>query len=217
MQVNIQEMLKECGVPEAMYPGKRLVTKLPQSGEYKSHSVVYDWRAPNLLRMEIKAGLTGKDLTVKELTKYPVSYQSPTFVEIATSSSANENSEDEDEDGDGSASGSGGGGGKKVGGKKPKAFEAFSRVVEGKLPESGEIKRMVVMGKEIAKTAFASVMEALKAQIRDMKVTPVNILAAVSDITKVAPGGRKPSEIDPSLLKGAAPYKPKDMFGVGGP
>lgn len=83
MQINdIQGFLKECGLDETFYPGKRVIKKLPQPGEYKSHCVVYDWRDPHKIRIEVKAGLTGKDLPAKELKKYPVSFQTPTFIEI---------------------------------------------------------------------------------------------------------------------------------------
>lgn len=83
MQIdNIQEFLEECGLKEPLYPGKRVVKKLPQPGEYKSHCVVYDWRDPSKIRIEVKAGLSGRNLEPKELKKYPVSFQSPTFIEI---------------------------------------------------------------------------------------------------------------------------------------
>ena len=82
MEVNIQEFIKECGLDEPFYPGKRIVKKLPQPGEYKSHCVVYDWRDPKKIHIEVKAGLSGRDLPAKELKKYPVSFQSPTKIEI---------------------------------------------------------------------------------------------------------------------------------------
>lgn len=83
MQVdNIQEFLAECGLQEQFYPGKRVIKKLPQPGEHKSHCIVYDWRDPSKIRIEVKAGLSGRDLPPKELKKYPVSFQSPTFIEI---------------------------------------------------------------------------------------------------------------------------------------
>ena len=82
MQVNIEEFLKECGLDEPLYPGKKVVKKLPQPGEYKSHCVVYDWRNPDKIRIEVKAGLSGRDLPAKELAKYPVSFQSPTYIEL---------------------------------------------------------------------------------------------------------------------------------------
>lgn len=82
MQVNIEEFLETCGLDEPLYPGKRVVKKLPQPGEYKSHCIVYDWRDPDKIRVEIKAGLSGRDLPAKELKKYPLSFQSPTFIEL---------------------------------------------------------------------------------------------------------------------------------------
>lgn len=82
MEVNIQEFLETCGLEEPLYPGKRVVKKLPQPGEYKSHCIVYDWRDPDKIRVEIKAGLSGRDLEPKELKKYPVSFQSPTYIEL---------------------------------------------------------------------------------------------------------------------------------------
>ena len=216
MQVNIKEYLEECGLKEQLYPGKRLVQRLPQPGENKSHCVVYDWRNPDLLHMEIKAGLSGKDMKAKDLQKFPISFQSPTYLEIAT---ANENAHEEDGDEDDeegrARGGNGGGGGQKM--KKKNPFEAFSDVVEGKIPMLGDVTKLVVMGKEIAKNAMATVLGALSAQIKNMAVAPVNILANVTAVTKIAPGGRPANEIDPSLKEGAKPYKPKDMFGANGP
>lgn len=218
MQVNIKEYLSQCGVEEQLYPGKRLVQKMPQPGEHKSHCVVYDWRNPDVLHLEIKAGLSGKDMIAKDLAKYPISFQSPTYLHIDTS--ANENAQDDDEDGDeedGKASGRSGGGGKAMKKKKriEKAFDAFSEVVEGKIPNLGKVTKLVVMGKEIAKNAIATVMECLAAQIKGMAVTPVNMLASATNVTKVAPGGRPASEIPAELKQGAKAYKPKDMFGAG--
>jgi len=224
MQVNVQECLKQCGLEETIYPGKRVVKKLPQSGEFKSHCVVYDWRVPELLKLEIKAGLSGKDLKPKELAKYPISFQSPTYMHIATaanvaanideSAAADDENEDEEE-GKGRAGKSGGGGKKMKKNKKvEKALHAFSSVVDGKIPELGEIKKLVVMGKEIAKDAIGAVLECLAAQIKSMTVVPVNVLASVTSVTKIAPGGRPASEISAELKQGTKPYNPKDMFGA---
>ena len=82
MQTNIEELLKKSGLDEQLYPGKRVVKKCRQSGEYKSHCVVYDWRNPDKIVIEVKAGLSGRDLPPDELKKYPVSFQAPTFFEI---------------------------------------------------------------------------------------------------------------------------------------
>jgi hypothetical protein len=82
MQINIQEALELAGLDEPLYPGKRVVKKCRQSGEYKSHCVVYDWRDPNKIRISVKAGLTGRDLPPEELKKYPVSFQAPTYFDL---------------------------------------------------------------------------------------------------------------------------------------
>ena len=83
MQVeSIKELLESCGCQEPLYPGKRVVRKFPQPGEFKSHCIVYDWRDPDKIRIELKAGLSGRDLDPKKLSKYPVTLQSPTFLEI---------------------------------------------------------------------------------------------------------------------------------------
>lgn len=85
MQVHIQELLGKAGLKEPLYPGKKVVQKCRQEGEYKSHCVVYDWRNPDKIIIEVKAGLSGRDLPPKELKKYPVSFQAPTFFEIDVS------------------------------------------------------------------------------------------------------------------------------------
>ena len=216
MQVNINEFMSECGVEEKIYPGKRLVHRLPQPGENKSHCVVYDWRHADTLHIEIKAGLTGNTLPPKEMKKFPISFQSPTYIDIDTSANGNafeEIEEEGDEEGEEGSKGKGGGGGKRP---KPKklAMNAFAQVMEGKIPELGDVKKLVLMGKEIAKDAMGAVLTSLAAQIKSMSVAPVNLLANISKVTKIAPGGRPASELDKSLLEGTKPYKPKDLFGA---
>lgn len=83
---NIQDILIKAGWDQEtdgpFYPGKRIVKQCLVHGEYKSHCVVFDWREPDKVRIEVKAGITGRDLPIKELKKYPVSFQTPTFIEI---------------------------------------------------------------------------------------------------------------------------------------
>lgn len=213
MKMNIQEFMAECGVAEAIYPGKRLVHRMPQAGENKSHCAVYDWRHPGLLHIEIKAGLSGKDMLPKDLKKYPISFQSPTYIEIDMAANSNLTEDSEDEDETEGRNGKGGGGGKKPKAKRP-ALNSFSAMAEGKIPDMGEVKKLVLMGKNIARDAMAPVLASLAAQIKSMCVAPVNLLANITAVTKIAPGGRPASEMDPSLLKGAKPYKPKDLFGA---
>jgi hypothetical protein len=214
MMVEIKEFLAKFGVTEAFYPGKRIVKKLPQPGEYKSHCMVGDWRQPDLIHVEFKAGLSGKTLPARELKKYPISFQSPTYIEIAVRNDSNNardgHEDEEDEEGSGER-GKGGGGGQVM---KKRSLNAFSEVVMGRIPDAGEIKKIVLMGKEIARGAFETVLESLAAQVRNMAVAPVNILASVTHVTRVAPGGRERTEVPTALLRGAKPYKPQDMFGA---
>jgi hypothetical protein len=219
MKLNLKEFMQECGVEEKIYPGKRLVHRLPKSGEFKSHCVVYDWHDPQTLHIEVLAGLSGRQLPPKDLRKFPISFQSPTYIDIDMAANANfkfeeEAFSDDEEDEDGNASSSSGGG-KGLKSKKPKALNAFSRVVEGRIPEIGEVKKLVLMGKDIAKNAMGAVLESLAAQIKSRSVAPVNLLANITNVTKVAPGGRPVNEVDPKLLKGVKPYNPKDLFGAG--
>lgn len=189
MQVNIKEFLSDMGIEEPFYPGKRLVKALRQPGEYKSHCVVFDWRAPDKIRIEIKAGLSGRDLVVQKLKQYPVCFQTPTFFEIEV----NDNEvEKEDEEGKGK-SGSSSGGGK---GQKKKNLsdlnglmsQAFANISEGKVPDLGTMKEMVVMGMQIATEAFEAVFDKLKSQINHGKITATELLAQAGKyITKFTP------------------------------
>ncbi len=82
MQTTVRDLLKMAGVEEKFYPGKRIIQQKRQPGQFKSYCVVFDWRDPDLIRVEIKAGLSGKDLPKEELRNYPISLQSPTWFEF---------------------------------------------------------------------------------------------------------------------------------------
>jgi hypothetical protein len=187
MRVNVKEFLEESGITEAFYPGKRLVHACKQTGQYKSHCVVFDWRNPDKIRIEIKAGLSGKDLEKRELKYYPVSFQAPTYVDIEI---VNDNAEEEGEEG--RASGSSGGGGKQprksLDDLKSVAFQAFGEALSAKIPELGKIVEMVVMGKEIAANAYAQVMETLSHQIKHAKIAATDLIAQAGKfVTKYTP------------------------------
>lgn len=198
MRVNVAEFLAESGITEPFYPGKRLVKQCRQSGEYKSHCVVFDWRDPDKIRIEVKAGLSGRSLETEQLKNYPVSFQSPTFVDIemADEKSArlmeDSDSEDEEEDGKSKSGGDSKGHKKK---KKSSLMEmstvmsqAFGEIVEGKVPELGQIKDMVVMGTEIAAEAYGAVMDKLSQQIEHAKIASTELLAQAGKfITKYTP------------------------------
>lgn len=195
MQVNIQELVQETGLDEKIYPGKKLVKTYVQPGEFKSHCMVFDWRT-DVLRVDLKAGITGRDLDLSDLKNYPVSYQAPTFLELVTDSAreleakTNEDEEEEEE----SKGKSGGGGGKKPAMKELEESEvslsAFDKATDGDVPETGKIEKFVVMGKEIAQEAYAQAFENLKEQLHQTKVMAMDIMKNVGDvIKKVTPSG----------------------------
>ena len=83
MQINIQEFLKEAGLEEPLYPGRKIVKPFLKPGEYKSCCVVYDWQNPDTIRITLKAGIHGDDLPKKDLAKYPLYLQTTNMIEIA--------------------------------------------------------------------------------------------------------------------------------------
>lgn len=194
MQVNIQEFVLQAGLDEPFYPGKRVVKLCPQPGEYKSHCVVYDWRDPAHIRIEIKAGLTGRDLPANDLVKYPVSFQAPSFIEIDVKSGEMKTvslTDDDEDDESGSGSKGKSGGGKRPAAKK-KTFSAsmlsFASAVEGFLPESGKISQMVIMGMKIAEEAYSSVLNKFFVQVEHAKISATDLMAAAGKlVTKFTP------------------------------
>ena len=193
MQINIQEFIQQAGLNEPFYPGKRVVKAFPQPGEYKSHCVVYDWHNPALIRIEIKAGLSGKDLSNKELVKYPISFQAPTFIEIDVKTGAIRTlrTEDDSEEGEGDGrKGKSGGGGKRPGLKKDErpSLLSFSSAAEGLVADAGKIADMVVMGMKIAEEAYGKVLDKFYSQIEHGKLAATDLMAAAGKlITKYTP------------------------------
>lgn len=216
MQVNIQELVQEAGLDEKIYPGKKLVKKYKQPGEFKSHCVSFDWRT-DILRVDLKAGLTGRDLDPADLKNYPVSYQAPTFMELVSNDVLDSKTEEEDEDEE-ETKGKSGGGGKKPATKKLEDSElslsAFDRVTEGLIPEMAEIEKFVVMGKELAQEAFAQAFENLKEQLHQTKVMAMDIMKGVSDIIqKATPGGGLEAKGDESINYKYDTEKTAGLFG----
>lgn len=191
MQVNIEELVQTAGLDEPLYPGKKLVKKYVQPGEYKSHCVVFDWKNSDLVKVELKAGLSGKNLDLSDLKNYPVSFQAPTYLKVAI----NDDIVDDDEGDEEGSKGKSGGGGKKPSEKKLEendlsSMSAFDRVSEGDIPGLGEIKEFVVMGKEIAQEAFAKAYENFAQQLKQVKVMAMDILKDIDNVIKtVTPGG----------------------------
>lgn len=202
MDVNIQDFICQAGLSEPFYPGKRVVKACPQPGEYKSHCVVYDWHDPAHIRIEIKAGLSGKDLPAKELARYPVSFQAPTFIEIDVNtgsiktiskharSAANDSDDDEDE-GSGKGGKSSSGGGKKPALKRKGSnlsLGSFAMAAEGAVAELGRITQIVVMGMKIAEEAYDKVVDKFFVQVGHAKIVASDLMAAAGKlVTKYTP------------------------------
>ncbi len=190
MHVNILEFLDHADVKESLYPGKRIVKPCKQIGEYKNHCVVIDWRDPETIELNIRPGLSGKVLAPEVAKKYPVCFQMPTNVKINVISKKKKKKDDDDEEE--KKGKSGGGGGKKPAKKKLEDVELigsrFEKSVQGKIPKLGEIKEMMVMGKEIAKEAFGNAFAELTKQIAHAKITATEVLSKAMDlVTKVEP------------------------------
>ncbi len=192
MLVDVKKFLEFADIQEALYPGKRLVKPCKQVGQYKNHCVVMDWRDPDVIRIDIKPGLSGKQLAPEVIKEYPVCFQAPTYVKIEVVSD-NDNDEKESEEGEkGKSKGKSGGGGKQPARKKPENLKkiamSFSKSVEGQIPSLGKIKEMMVMGMEIAKEGFAVAFAELTRQISHAKISATEILAKSADlVTKVTP------------------------------
>ncbi|MFA5592628.1 MAG: hypothetical protein WCY59_00085 [Anaerovoracaceae bacterium] len=199
MKVDVKDLLISAGLEnESFYKGKRLVKKYVQPGDHKSHCALFEWH-DNIIHVELRAGLTGHPLDPKELREYPVSFQAPTYLDIAAGAGNEahdaEDGDAEDEDEDGSARGKSGGGGKKPAVKKLEestlsSLNAFAKTAEGEVSTLGEIKKFVIMGKEIAKEAYAQAFENLKVQLSQAKVMAMDLMKGVSDIIhRATPGG----------------------------
>lgn len=194
MLVDVQKFLEFANIKEALYPGKRFVKPCKQIGQYKNHCIVLDWRNPDIIRIDIKPGLSGKQLAPEVVKEYPVCFQTPTYVKIQVINDNDETDNEEDEDEEGKSEGKSGGG-KQLAKKKTleeiqQIAARFSKSVEGAIPSLGEIKEMMVMGMEITKEQFAIAFAELTRQISHAKISATEILAKSADmVTRVTPPG----------------------------
>ena len=187
MKLNLKKLLRACGVKDMFYPGKRMVRACRREGAFKSHAVVFDWRNPDRVRVDVRAGLSGRALDPEELRRYPVSLQSPTHVVIDVKDSKRsrheDDEDDEDEEGEGRA-GKGGGGGVKPRKRRALMAETFDGEAQGRIPELGEVVEMVVMGTELAREAYGRAMDALTTQVAKANVVVTDVLAAATDVVE---------------------------------
>lgn len=192
MMVNFKDFLDHADVKETIYPGKRIVKPCKQIGEYKNHCIVIDWRDPDMMRIDIRPGLSGKQLAPELVKQYPVCFQMPTYVKIAVNDDKKKKADDEDEEKSKGKGDSGGGGKKLAKKKKLEDIEVitarFGDSVEGKIPNLGEIKEMFVMGVEIAKDSFTNAFVELTNQMKHAKISATEILSKAADVvTRFAP------------------------------
>ncbi len=215
MKVNVRELLEQCEFEDTnIYPGKRVVKNFPQSGDHKSHCAIGDWSNPDRFRLQLMPGLTGKPLPLSELKQYPVSFQAQTYLDVAFN---NDNRQTEEDEEDGESKGKSGGGG-----KKPKrsledsglSLNAFGKAMEGAVQMVGEIEKFVVMGKELAREAYATALENLTHQLQQAKVLAIDILKNTSDIIKKAtPGGGLEAKGDETIRYKYDAERTGPMFG----
>lgn len=211
MKIDVKDLLADAGLKgEAFYPGKRLVAKYVQHGEHKSHCAVFGWNG-GTIRMDLKAGTSGGTLDAKTLRQYPVSFQAPTYMEIQA-----QDVEDEDED-DETSRGEGGGRAPKHK-ARPDATASmnasFSKMADGAVSTLGEIKKFVVMGKEIAKESYEQAYDNLRTQLRQTKVMVMDLMKGVSNvIQKATPGGGLTPAGDETIRYSYDAEKTAPMFG----
>lgn len=219
MHINIKNFLKDCGLgEERFYPGKRFVKRCPQPGEFKSHSVVYDWSNPDTIRIEIKAGLTGdlSNILPQELAQYPVSLQTETFFEIDVTSGSlrSHSANDDEEEAQGGSKGKGDSKGQKKG-KKKLSMLGFSEAVAGAIPDVGDLKKAVIMGMEIAQEAFEPVLDAFIAQAEKSKIIASDLLSKAGKfITKYQPPAFLEAKGNEDVAYKYDSEKNQSMFGM---
>ncbi len=210
MKLNIAEFITQAGLDEGFYPGKRVVKLCPQPGEFKSHCVVYDWRNPEKIMIEIMAGLTGHILPKQDLVKYPVSFQTPTFIEIDIATGAvteHRRFIDEEEEGSGES---------RRGSGDSRRLTSFSRAVAGAIPNLGEVSKVIVMGMQVAANAYQAVLNTFAAQATRGKIMASDMLANAGQfVTKFTPPPfLKPAGDETAIYKYDR-SRNEPMFGMG--
>jgi hypothetical protein len=210
MRLKITDLLERLGLAaETLYWGKRLVKPLPQPGAFKSHSVVAHWVVPERIRIDLRAGLSGKTLTGKDLAQYPLPFQTETFFEFAV--------EDDDakdkKDGKGKA---GSGGGAALRKKKDDLLTGFfAQAQDQSLPTHAQLARGVVMGMEIGKNALENVFDLFCQQLQAAKVLASDLLASAGKtITRYTPPPFMSPRGDEHKVYKYDRAKNETMFGV---
>lgn len=82
MQMSFEEFFDMVGLQEPLHPGEKKVIPVRSEKQGASYCIVYDWRSDlHKIRVEIKPGLTGRDLSPERMMEVPPSLKTPIFVE----------------------------------------------------------------------------------------------------------------------------------------
>jgi hypothetical protein len=209
--LHIIDLLKSIGINEQFYWGKRIVKSLPQPGSFKNHAVVANWIEREKIRLELRAGLSGKTLSAKELANYPLQFQSETFFELHVE----DQSEKEDSKG---KTGKGGKGSVSHAFKRrdPDALRnSFWDARSEKIATCAKLSRGVVMGMEIGRDALERVFDQFCEQVRHARVLATDLLASAGKaITRFTPPPFMAPRGDEDKVYKYDREKNETMFGV---
>lgn len=212
MRQNITTLLAQLGITEPLYWGKKVVHALPQPGAFKSHAVVANWIEPRRIRIDLRAGLSGKQLFGKDLAQYPLQLQSETFFDFQVESGEDED-EKEGSKGKGKAGSSSGGGLRKKRATELAGF--FQSAQNEKIPTHARLTRGVVMGMEIGRDALDTVFSMFCKQVQSAKVLATDLLAAAGKaITRYTPPSFMSPRGDESKVYKYDRTKNEPMFGM---
>lgn len=187
MRVTITELMQSLGLEGTLYWGKRMVRSLIQPGQFKSHSVVAHWNEPGKIRLDLRAGASGKKLSPRELANYPLQLQSETFFELDV-----ENGETGDTDDGQRGRGSASGGGASLRSRQRETqglSDSFARLhADDNIPTTARLSRGVVMGMEVGRDALDQVFTLFCEQIQHARVLASDLLASAGKaVTRYTP------------------------------
>lgn len=99
MQMSFEEFFDMVGLQEPLHPGEKKVVPVRSEKVGASYSIVYDWRSDlHKIRVEIKPGLTGREISPERMKDVPPSLQTPIYVEAAVNfEDGNVNTDQEDQ------------------------------------------------------------------------------------------------------------------------
>lgn len=81
--ISAEDFLKKTGMEEPMAPGMIKYRYVTGDKEGSSYTIVYDWRSdPSKIRVEVRAGLSGKMPPKEGLKNYAVWLQTRNFLEL---------------------------------------------------------------------------------------------------------------------------------------